>query len=70
MKKKLFGNQISPDCAYCEHGKKTDGGAYSCGRGQTISPKGACRAFRYDPLKRVPRTAPKLPSYSPEDFTL
>lgn len=70
MKKKLFGNQIPPDCSYCEHGAKTSGESYSCALGRTLPFKGKCRAFRYDPLKRVPRTEPKLPTYSPDDFTL
>ena len=70
VKKKLFGNQISADCSYCEHGVKSRDGSYSCSQGRVLSFKGGCRAFRYDPLRRIPKTKPKLPSYSPEDFSL
>lgn len=70
MKKRLFGNHISPDCAYCQNGLKEQTGSFSCARGKTISPNGLCKAFLYDPLKRVPRTAPALPSHSPEEFVL
>ena len=70
MKKKLFGNQISPDCSYCEHGAKKSDGSYSCAQNRTMPFKGGCKAFRYDPLKRVPKAGPKLPAYSPEDFSL
>ena len=31
---------------------------------------GACRKFIYDPLRRTPRTAPKLGKFDPEDFSL
>ena len=35
-----------------------------------VSPYYKCKKFRYDPLRRVPKRPPKLPAFSPEDFSL
>ena len=35
-----------------------------------VQPFDHCRAFSYDPLRRVPRRRPQLPTFSPDDFKL
>lgn len=69
MKKKLFGSRIPCSCSYCSYSGES--------RGETICTKkkqpktdGQCRSFCYNPLRRVPRPAPKLPKYTPDEFTL
>ena len=70
MKKKLFGNQISPDCSYCEHGVKSRDESYSCSQGRVLSFAGRLPGPSVTiPLKRIPKLNLKLPSYS-EDFSL
>ncbi len=68
MKKKLFGQNISTDCSYCENAVIENEMAY-CKKGKRIQ-QGKCRAFRYDPLMRVPKTATQRKKYTSEDFRL
>lgn len=68
MKRKLFGGHIEPSCEYCEHMEPGENGEELCRKGKSFDT--GCRYFHYDPLKRKPRTRPKLPKYSPEDFSL
>ncbi len=68
----LFDKHIEPRCAYCKRGEFLDEEQIICVKKGVVSPAGACRAFRYDPLKRVP---PKPASadfgkFTDEDFTL
>lgn len=69
LMKKLFGNNIKPDCKYCTHaffGKAT----VSCDKGKSIGENGKCRSFKYEPLRRVPSATPVLENFSAEDFKL
>lgn len=66
--KKLFGNNIKPCCDYCEFSAVSDG-KIGCSKNKTFENE-KCRSFKYDPLKRVPKTTPVLGQYSPEDFAL
>ena len=71
MKNKLFGNDTYTTCAYCSRVKKSeDGMILYCGRKGIVRAEDTCRRFSYDPFKRVPRSAPKLPEYEPEEFIL
>ena len=71
MKKKLFGNQIEPACAYCEKGKLTaDGCGGVCKKKGICTPYDSCSKFIYAPLKRIPKRAPHLFSYEKDDFSL
>lgn len=71
MKKRLFGNSIEPCCFYCENGRPApDKVMILCKKYGPVSPHYKCRKFVYDPLKRVPKRQPKLPSFTAEDFTI
>ena len=71
MKQTVLNNKITPACAYCAIGKLScDGKSVLCTRKGVMQPDSHCRAFRYDPLKRVPREPAQLPQYSAEDFSL
>lgn len=61
-KKKLFGNEIEPDCGYCSSCRE---GSCTLGR-----PAGPCADFQYDPLKRTPKSTPELKTHDPEEFKL
>ena len=68
----LFEKDIEPRCAYCKRGSPLDEDNIMCIKKGIVSPAGACRRFRYDPLKRVP---PKpmsldLSHLKEEDFVL
>ena len=69
----LFSKSIPPNCAYCKRGKATEEGTVLCRkRGVLSETSPACKAFRYDPLKRVPprRILPDFSRFTDEDFTL
>lgn len=69
--KPLFGATIEPACEYCSHGRiASDPDMILCPKHGVVAPYYKCRRFDYDPLRRVPRRQPKLPSFSPEDFSL
>ena len=44
---KLFRKNMDPSCAYCTHGQQVN-------KRGIVPIEHHCRAFRYDPLKRVP----------------
>ena len=68
----LFQKKIEPRCAYCQRGTQLDEEKMLCAKKGVVSRGGSCRAFRYDPLKRVP--PPPCPldlsGLKDEDFTL
>lgn len=68
----LFEKQIEPRCVYCAKGEKLDEESVICKKRGVVSAGGACRAFRYDPLKRVPprQAALDFSGLKEEDFTL
>lgn len=71
--RKLFGKSILPACKHCEHGKffkNQDKNHILCSRKGVVAPDYHCRKYKYDPLKRVPKKNPTLPSYKQSDFTL
>ena len=71
MPKRFFGKNIVPACAYCERGVPSEGeNTILCLRYGVTSPYFKCRRFRYDPLRRIPKIPPPLPTFSLEDFTL
>lgn len=68
----LFQKNIEPRCVYCKRGVALDEEQILCSRKGVVDPGGACRAFRYDPLKRVPQK-PVVVNFShlkKEDFML
>lgn len=63
----FFGRGIQPRCAYCAHAAAE---APGCTLGLSFPEEGACRRFRYDPLRRAPLVRPPLPKFDPDDFKL
>lgn len=58
-------------CAICAFGKKSaDSEMILCYKKGVLDPSYKCRSFKYDPLKRVPKRMPDLPTYSAEDFKI
>ncbi len=68
----LFQNKIDPRCGYCKRGRALEDGQVICPKRGITSPGSSCKAFSYDPLKRVPPrpAAPKLSDAPPEEFEL
>lgn len=68
----LFTKKIEPRCAYCQRGTDLDGEQVICPKRGVVSAGGHCRAFRYDPLKRVPPKPAvlELGKLRDEDFVL
>lgn len=50
----LFAKKIEPRCAYCLRGTSLNEEQVICRKKGVVSPGEHCRAFRYDPLRRVP----------------
>lgn len=65
MSKELFGNNISPDCAYCDRFDSETG----CKAGKSIK-NGRCRKFTYNPTLRKPKGEAALRQFSKEDFEI
>lgn len=71
MRRKLYGNNISPACEYCARARRAaDGRVMLCGRKGVVPMYHHCRRFRYDPLKRVPFRQPTPEKYNAADFEL
>ena len=68
----LFRKNIEPRCAYCRKGSPISDREVACVKRGVVPIEGSCRAFRYDPLKRVPPRPVKLDTVplSKEDFQL
>ena len=68
----LFRKDIERACAYCTHAARFSEEACLCDRKGIVPCNGACRRFRYDPLKRIP-SRPKpadFSEYDEVDFSL
>lgn len=71
MKQDKTKSEISPKCEYCVHGRLSpDGETVLCPKKGVMRREDSCRRYQYDILKRKPRKAPELPSFSAEDFEL
>ena len=58
-------------CRFCEKATAlADGDSMLCRKKGIVPGDSACRAFRYDPLKRTPHRAAALPEVDPEDMKL
>lgn len=70
-KKKPFGEDIAPACLYCAYGTyNSNQTMILCKRCGVVSPNYHCRRFQYDPLLRVPKRGPILPSFTSDDFKM
>ena len=55
----LFEKKMDPRCAYCQRCAPLDEESVMCIKRGVVPAGFHCRAFKYDPLKRVPpRTFP------------
>ena len=71
MKQSVVNFKIRPACVYCAIGQLScDGNSVLCTKKGVMQPDSHCRAFRYDPLKRIPREKAQLPQYGAEDFSI
>ncbi len=68
----LFRKDIEPSCSYCKRGTPLSDSEVVCSRKGIVAADSSCRAFRYDPLKRVPPRPVKLNTdkLTKEDFSL
>ena len=73
MSSRFFDREIDPACRYCAVGTpNVDKDLVLCPKRGVMAAEDRCAAFRYDPLRREIRRAPRLPSqqYGPKDFEL
>ena len=71
MKISLFGNKVERACAHCKYGKKTsNGNSVFCPKKGVIDAFASCRAYKYDPLKRVPKKVKLQSDFSEKDFSI
>ena len=69
--KKNMTNKQEPSCAYCRLAKTApDGKTMLCPKRGITHSGMSCSAFKYDPLRRVPRAEPVLPKFDFEDFEI
>ena len=68
----LFRKDMDPRCAYCRRGQQINEREVACVKRGIVSMEGSCRAFQYDPMKRVPPRPAVLETkrLKPEDFSL
>lgn len=69
---KLFRKNIDPRCAYCERGQQVNDREVACTKHGVVPVEHHCRAFKYDPLKRVPPRPASLSTgkLTEEDFSI
>lgn len=68
MKKKLFGQNILPNCTYCDNATFENQMVF-CRKSRHIN-HGKCKSFRYDPLLRAPKSSGLNKKYSVDDFKI
>ncbi len=67
-KKKLFGNNITPSCKYCEMGTPGDGDVIKCSKFGDVKAYDSCKKFIYNPLKRIPKKELQLANSAVNDI--
>ncbi len=69
MALKIFNNPDEAQCATCEYGTGTQ--QIICRKqGAVMQASSKCKKYKYDPLKREPKTVSLKSDYSKEDFEL
>lgn len=67
-KKKLFGNDIVPQCQYCHYGTRAkDGRKVLCEKRGLVQGDFSCPKYQYSPLKRIPVKQLNIPGNFGED---
>lgn len=67
----LFRKNIEPRCAYCARANLLGEDAATCKRRGIVRLTDHCRAFKYDPLRRVPpKRAVLRGTFTNADFEL
>ncbi len=72
MALKLFKGSNEPQCALCEYAEiSIDSGVAVCRKiGGIMQLSSKCKKFRYDPLKREPRSLSLANDFDKSDFEL
>ncbi len=72
MNKKLVNlKKDGKKCSCCKYGKPSaDKESILCIKKGVMDPDDHCHSFNYDPLRRVPRKAPKPAKFEQSDFEL
>lgn len=71
MSDPLFRKDIEPRCAYCALSRPLDQDNVLCRKKGPMPQTESCRAFRYDPLRRVPpKPAVLKKNFTAADFAL
>lgn len=67
----LFRRDIEPSCAYCDYAERV-GAELVCDKRGSVTASDSCKAFRYDPLKRIPPRPATLRTnkFKASDFSL
>lgn len=69
MKKKYFGNDIEPSCAYCTFGNRSkEGNKVLCEKTGLVDSDYSCKKFIYDPIKRIPKKQLEIPNQEGDDI--
>lgn len=71
MAKPLFPQKAFQACKNCVLGRPSfDGKRILCIRRGVVDPDYSCRKYKYNPLKRIPRRNPILPTFDRDEFKL
>ena len=54
--KNLFNKKITPACKYCKIGKTSINKTILCVKYGVTTNENYCKKFKYNPLKRIPKT--------------
>lgn len=68
----LFRKDLEPSCMYCQRGRQINDLEIACVKCGVVPVEHHCRAFRYDPLKRIPPRPVTLDTgrFTEADFSL
>lgn len=61
---------IEPMCEYCERVHTENDGRLICEKKGEVCGDDNCKKFKYDPLKRIPKSPKLNMDFSPEDFQI
>lgn len=71
LKSIFLKKDAAPSCGYCKYGQVCRGtDTVVCLKRGLSTTDEHCRAFKYDPIKRIPKKRPTIESFSKDDFEL